>query len=153
MPFTSKILLLGSGELGKEFVIAAKRLGAFVVACDSYAGAPAKLQLEADRRAIAGDGRDLSFVTARVLDKDGRIAPRASNKLRFTIEGPGEIAATDNGDPTSFVPFPSRERQAFNGLALAIVRAKPGSGGKIIVRVDGDGLEPATVEVRRSGRL
>lgn len=41
MPFISKILLLGSGELGKEFVIAAKRLGAYVVACDSYAGAPA----------------------------------------------------------------------------------------------------------------
>jgi hypothetical protein len=36
-----KILLLGSGELGKEFVISAKRLGAHVVACDSYAGAPA----------------------------------------------------------------------------------------------------------------
>jgi beta-galactosidase len=127
---------------GKEWATASVRTG----------GAPAKLQLEADRRAIAGDGRDLSFVTARVLDKDGRIAPRASNKLRFTIEGPGEIAATDNGDPTSFVPFPSHERQAFNGLALAIVRAKPGSGGKIMVRVEGDGLEPATVEVRSSGR-
>ena len=38
---TKKILLLGSGELGKEFVIAAKRLGQYVVACDSYAGAPA----------------------------------------------------------------------------------------------------------------
>lgn len=36
-----KILLLGSGELGKEFVISAKRLGATVIACDSYAGAPA----------------------------------------------------------------------------------------------------------------
>jgi phosphoribosylglycinamide formyltransferase 2 len=41
MPFTAKILLLGSGELGKEFAISAKRLGAYVVACDSYAGAPA----------------------------------------------------------------------------------------------------------------
>ncbi|WOK08360.1 formate-dependent phosphoribosylglycinamide formyltransferase [Imperialibacter roseus] len=36
-----KILLLGSGELGKEFVISAKRLGCHVVACDSYTGAPA----------------------------------------------------------------------------------------------------------------
>ena len=36
-----KILLLGSGELGKEFVISAKRKGQYVVACDSYAGAPA----------------------------------------------------------------------------------------------------------------
>ncbi len=38
---TAKILLLGSGELGREFVIAAKRLGCHVVACDSYAEAPA----------------------------------------------------------------------------------------------------------------
>ena len=36
-----KIMLLGSGELGKEFVIAAQRLGQYVVACDKYAGAPA----------------------------------------------------------------------------------------------------------------
>ena len=36
-----KILLLGSGELGKEFVIAAQRLGQYVIACDSYSGAPA----------------------------------------------------------------------------------------------------------------
>jgi phosphoribosylglycinamide formyltransferase 2 len=41
MTFTARILLLGSGELGKEFAISAKRLGCFVVACDSYAGAPA----------------------------------------------------------------------------------------------------------------
>jgi len=41
MTFTARILLLGSGELGKEFVISAKRLGAHVVACDSYEGAPA----------------------------------------------------------------------------------------------------------------
>lgn len=38
---TKKILLLGSGELGKEFVISAQRKGQYVVACDSYAGAPA----------------------------------------------------------------------------------------------------------------
>ncbi len=36
-----KILLLGSGELGKEFVIAAQRMGKTIVACDSYSGAPA----------------------------------------------------------------------------------------------------------------
>jgi phosphoribosylglycinamide formyltransferase 2 len=41
MTFTARIMLLGSGELGKEFAISAKRLGCFVVACDSYANAPA----------------------------------------------------------------------------------------------------------------
>ena len=40
-PAIAKILLLGSGELGREFVVSAKRLGAHVVACDSYARAPA----------------------------------------------------------------------------------------------------------------
>jgi phosphoribosylglycinamide formyltransferase 2 len=41
MAFTQKILLLGSGELGREFVISAKRLGAYVIACDAYDDAPA----------------------------------------------------------------------------------------------------------------
>lgn len=41
MPFTKKIMLLGSGELGREFAISAKRLGAYVIACDAYAHAPA----------------------------------------------------------------------------------------------------------------
>lgn len=41
MPFTATILLLGSGELGREFTISAKRLGARVIACDAYEGAPA----------------------------------------------------------------------------------------------------------------
>ena len=47
MSFTAKILLLGSGELGREFTISAKRLGAEVVACDSYAGAPAMQMADA----------------------------------------------------------------------------------------------------------
>ena len=50
MAFTAKILLLGSGELGREFVISAKRLGAYVVACDAYNNAPA-MQL-ADAREV-----------------------------------------------------------------------------------------------------
>jgi phosphoribosylglycinamide formyltransferase 2 len=41
MAAIARILLLGSGELGREFVISAKRLGAHVIACDAYAGAPA----------------------------------------------------------------------------------------------------------------
>ena len=58
-----KIMLLGSGELGKEFVIAAQRLGQTVVACDSYAGAPAMQVADAcevfpmlDGDALAGRG-------------------------------------------------------------------------------------------------
>ena len=50
MSHTATILLLGSGELGREFVISAKRLGAYVIACDAYDDAPA-MQL-ADAREV-----------------------------------------------------------------------------------------------------
>jgi beta-galactosidase len=48
--------------------------------------------------------------------------------------------ATDNGDATSLVSFQSPERAAFNGLALAIVRTRPGQGGRIVVSAASDGL-------------
>ncbi len=57
-----KIMLLGSGELGKEFVIAAKRLGQFVIAVDSYNNAPA--QQLADERVVINmlDGEALDRI-------------------------------------------------------------------------------------------
>lgn len=60
-----KILLLGSGELGKEFTIAAKRLGAYVVAVDSYDNAPA--QQVADEREVISmlDGEALDRIVAK----------------------------------------------------------------------------------------
>lgn len=63
--YTKKILLLGSGELGKEFVIAAKRLGQYVVAVDSYDNAPA--QQVADEREVIDmlDGEALDSVVAK----------------------------------------------------------------------------------------
>ena len=62
---TKKILVLGSGELGKEFVIAAKRLGQYVVACDSYAGAPAMQVADACEVFDMLDGDRLEAVVAK----------------------------------------------------------------------------------------
>lgn len=62
---TKKILLLGSGELGKESVIAAKRLGQYVVACDSYAGAPAMQVADACEVFDMLDGDRLEAVVAK----------------------------------------------------------------------------------------
>jgi beta-galactosidase len=101
-----------------------------------------------DRTVIAGDGTDLSFVTVRVVDPNGMLAPRAKTRIRFTIAGPGEIVATDNGDPTSFVPFQSHERDAFNGLALVIVRARKGVTGRIILTASGEGLRSGVTVIR-----
>lgn len=60
-----KILLLGSGELGKEFVIAAKRAGQYVVACDRYGGAPAMQMADEFEVFSMLDGQELD----RVVEK------------------------------------------------------------------------------------
>jgi beta-galactosidase len=112
------------------------------------AGQPARLKLEADRKEIRADGSDLSFVTVTVTDKSERMAPRADNRIRFEIEGPGEIVATDNGDSTSFESFQSPERKAFNGLALVIVRAKAGQAGKIKLTAKAEGLKTTTTTIK-----
>jgi beta-galactosidase len=112
-------------------------------------GPAAKLMLAADRALIANDGRDLSFVTATVADKDGLLVPRSKNAITFSIDGPGEIVATDNGDATDHTIFASPERKAFNGLALAIVRAKPGTAAApITLRATAEGLAPAEIVIQ-----
>lgn len=106
-----------------------------------------KLRLTADRSTIQGDGYDLSFITCEVLDSRGDVVPNANHAISFSISGVGEIVATDNGDPTDMTAFPSKDRKAFNGLALAIVKAKTGATGKIIITARGKGLEDGTVSV------
>jgi beta-galactosidase len=74
--------------------------------------------------------------------------PHSKNHIQFQFEGPGEIVATDNGDATSFESFQAPERNAFNGLALVIVRAKPGQSGTIKLKAQADGLTEAVICIR-----
>ncbi|SDL15524.1 beta-galactosidase [Catalinimonas alkaloidigena] len=111
-------------------------------------GPPASLVALVDRNQILPDGNDLAFVTIQVQDAQGLAVPTANNELSFSIRGPGEIIATDNGDPTDMVAFPSLQRQTFNGLALAIVRFKPGAKGDITVVADSPGLQSARAVIK-----
>lgn len=133
------------GELG---VVAYK--GGVQWATDSVhtAGAASALTLAPDRASIAADGKDLSFVSVSVVDANGTLAPRAADQLSFEVSGPGEIVATDNGDPSDWTVFASPMRKAFNGLALAIVRARPGESGEIVLTAHADGLGPTSALIR-----
>ncbi len=111
-------------------------------------GLAAKLTLSADRDKIRADGQDLSYITVTVTDKKGLLVPRSKNHIRFQIEGPGEIVATDNGDATSFESFQAPERNAFNGLVLVIVRAQPGRPGSIKLAATADGLAGASIKIK-----
>jgi beta-galactosidase len=111
------------------------------------AGAATGLTLTADGPAIRGDGVDLSFVTLSVVDAEGRLVPAASNAVTFAVSGPGELVATDNGDPTDTQVFSSAQRSAYSGLALAIVRAQPGQSGEIVVTATASGLTQASATI------
>ena len=108
-------------------------------------GPAAKLALKADRATIRADGQDLAFVTVTIADQAGLLVPRSKNLVKFELTGPGEIVAVDNGDATSFEPFRAKERKAYNGLALVIVRAKAGAPGAIALKAQSDGLTGAEV--------
>jgi beta-galactosidase len=110
-------------------------------------GPVAKLTLEPDRSDIGNDGRDLSFVKLTVRDKDGLPVPRSSASVTFMISGPGEIVATDNGDATDLTTFSNTKRKTYNGLALAIVKAKKGATGPIILKASSDGLTSAETTI------
>jgi len=111
-------------------------------------GAAAQLTLTADRTTIAADGQDLSFITVTVADNSGRLVPRSKNHITLEVEGPGEIVATDNGDATSFESFQAPERNAFNGLALVIVRAHTGKPGTITLKATSPDLNSATIKIK-----
>jgi beta-galactosidase len=111
-------------------------------------GSPAQVMLSPDRALINADGRDLSFITVRIADKDGLTVPRTDNLVKFEVDGPGEIIAVDNGDATSFEPFQASQRKAFNGLALVIVRSKEGQLGTVTLRATSEGLALAKIQIR-----
>lgn len=134
-------------EPGELKVVAYKNGKRWATDTVKTTGAAEKLLLSADRTKIAADGKDLSFITVTVADKSGTQVPRSTNRIKFSVEGPGEIVATDNGDATSFESFQSPERNAFNGLALVIVRGKPGAVGKIKLTATADGLAGATLKL------
>jgi beta-galactosidase len=110
------------------------------------AGEPAKLIVRPDRKQIAADGEDLSYVEVSVVDKDGYICPNADNLITFGLEGPGVVVGVDNGDPTNHEPFKASQHKAFHGLCLAVVKAGR-SPGEIRLKVTAPGLpaEPVVI--------
>ncbi|RYZ51480.1 MAG: DUF4982 domain-containing protein, partial [Chitinophagaceae bacterium] len=110
------------------------------------AGAPHRLLLKADRKAIKADGEDLSFVAVEIVDKDGVLVPRADNLIRFSISGNGSIAGVDSGSPVSLESFKGNSHTALNGKALCIVQTNGKKGG-ITVTASAEGLQSATVQI------
>ncbi len=110
------------------------------------AGKPYRIELIADRSTLAADGRDLSFVTVKVVDKEGNLCPNASNQITFKVNGKGYYRAGANGDPTSLESFQEPRMKVFSGMMTAIV-ASTEEPGKITLTATAKGLKKATLVI------
>jgi len=139
-------------EPGELKAIAFKNGKRWAEATISTTKSPNRLLAEPDRNVIRNDGHDLSFVIIRIADEDGLLVPDAQNLIKFSMEGTGEIVATDNGDPTDMTSFASHSRNAFNGYCLVIVKAKKGESGSIKLMAEFDGLKSVVAEIKSVGK-
>lgn len=111
------------------------------------AGEPYALELIPARESITADGKDLLYVTVRIVDKDGNLCPLDSRKVRFDVSGAGKFRAVANGDPTCLELFHIPEMSAFGGMLTAIVQSSE-QPGRITLTASANGLRDGVLRIK-----
>ncbi len=92
------------------------------------AGKPHHIELVTDRSSLQADGKDLAYVTLRIVDKDGNLCPNDGRLVSFKVKGTGKYRASANGDPTCLDLFHKPEMHAFGGMLTVIVQSGEKTG-------------------------
>jgi len=87
------------------------------------AGKPHHIELVTDRTSLQADGKDLAYVTLRIVDKDGNLCSNDGRLVSFKVKGAGKYRASANGDPTCLDLFHKPEMHAFGGMLTVIVQS------------------------------
>jgi beta-galactosidase len=122
-----------------------------VVATDEMrtAGPATRLVLAADAGSLAQGWDHVARVTVTVVDADGTCVPGAFHLVKFTLTGPGIIAAVDNGDNAGHESFQGTQRHAYQGRCVAYLRATA-TAGAITLTALADGLTSGSVTLNAS---
>ena len=111
------------------------------------AGRPHHLELSADRTTISPDGKDISFVTVRVVDKDGNLVPDDGRLLNFKVTGAGSFRAAASGNPASLDAFHLPRHHVFSGQLVALVQSAE-RAGEAVLTVSAKGLPSASIRIQ-----
>ena len=111
------------------------------------AGKPHHIELVADRSVIAADGRDLSFVTVKVVDKDGNLCPNVQDLVKFKVKGKGWYRAGANGNPASLDLFHVPQMHLFNGMMTAVVQSTD-EAGEITLEATMRGVKKGKITIK-----
>ena len=113
------------------------------------AGKPHHLEVVADRMTLSADGKDLAYITVRVVDKDGNLCPADDRLVSFTVKGAGSFRAAANGDATCLDLFHLPRMHAFSGQLTAIVQSGAESGNLVFeAKAKGVKAGKLTLEVK-----
>ena len=111
------------------------------------AGRAHHLELSADRTTISPDGKDISFVTVRVVDKDGNLVPDDGRLLNFKVTGAGSFRAAASGNPASLDAFHLPRHHVFSGQLVALVQSGE-RAGEAVLTVSAKGLPSASIRIQ-----
>ena len=100
---------------------------------------PAKIRLTADLPELKASRNDLSYITVEITDDAGNLVPDANLPIQFKVEGAGELAAVENGNPKDMKSFRKPEVTSFKGKCLVILRPS-GTAGEIKLKAESEGL-------------
>jgi beta-galactosidase len=92
------------------------------------AGRPSRIELSPERTTLSPSGDDVITITATAVDDAGVRVPDASAEVQFTISGPAQIVATDNGSNTDHESFLLPQHRFYGGRLVVLVRATAASG-------------------------
>lgn len=114
------------------------------------AGKPHHLEVVADRMQLTADGKDLAYLTVRVVDKDGNLCPADNRLVTFSVKGAGTFRTAANGDATCLDLFRLPRMHAFSGQLTAIVQTGT-EAGQLVFEAKAKGLKSAklTLDVTR----
>ena len=110
------------------------------------AGKPHHIELVSSRQSLTADGKDLAYVTVRVVDKDGNLCPTDMRLVKFKVKGAGSYKASANGDPTCLDLFHLPQMHAFNGMLTAIVQSGK-EAGTLELQVTAKGLKSGKIQI------
>lgn len=111
------------------------------------AGKPHHIELVADKTTLNADGKDLSFITVRVVDKDGNLCPDDDRQISFKVKGAGTYRAAANGKTTSLELFHLPQMTLFSGQLTAIVQAGE-KAGDITFEASAKGVKKAKLVLK-----
>ncbi len=110
------------------------------------AGKPHHIELVTDRSSLQADGKDLAYVTLRIVDKDGNLCPNDGRLVSFKVKGAGKYRASANGDPTCLDLFHKPEMHAFGGMLTVIVQSGE-KAGEIELQATAKGIKTGTIRI------